>query len=59
MYNGVVIGDIHNGVTKDDRIHNEINEVFIYHISSMEKLDFIITNLIQNLKGCSGFMIKE
>lgn len=44
MYNGVVIGDIHQGVTGDDRIHNELTEVFFYHLENMDKLDFIIIN---------------
>ena len=44
MYKGVVIGDVHQGVTEDDRIHNEWHEVFFYHLYNMEQLDFIIIN---------------
>lgn len=44
MYKGVVIGDVHQGVTEDDRIHVELDEVFFYHIERMEQLDFIIIN---------------
>lgn len=44
MYKGVTIGDIHEGVTEDDRIHNELDEVFFYHLVRMDRLDFIIIN---------------
>ena len=41
-YTGVVISDIHFGAIDAEQLKEELMEEFIYHLSRMNKIDFII-----------------
>lgn len=41
-YTGVVISDIHFGISKSENLYNELNSIFIENIKNMKQLDFII-----------------
>lgn len=41
-YTGVVISDIHFGAIDAEQLKEELMEEFIYHLSGMNKIDFII-----------------
>lgn len=43
-YNGIIISDIHFGAIDAYQLKKELNDVFIYYLMNMKKIDFIIIN---------------
>ena len=41
-YNGIIISDIHFGVIDSIQLKKELNDVFIYYLTTMKKIDFIV-----------------
>ena len=41
-YNGIVIADEHFGVINPKRLYDEHMQSFIYYLSNMKKIDFIV-----------------